>query len=164
MGLENETWEINVSFMKKLACLAGKYDVTVCVENTPFPFYSLARPEQILKLVHAVDDSHLKICLDTGHVAVFSDISVGASVRLLREEIKVFHIHDNHGQSDEHLYPHEGCIDWQDFSSAVREIGFDGVLSLEIVPKETLPTTEFEMESIKLSAIARTLAEEIARS
>ncbi len=155
---ENETWNVNVSFMTKLVKVAKKYGVTICLENTPFIDYSLATPQQILKLVREINDNNLKICLDTGHVAVFRDLSPGDSIRQLAEEIKVLHVHDNGGEKDEHLPPYEGIIDWQEFSSALKETGFDGVLSLEIVPKESLPTEEFERQSIKLAEIARKLS------
>ena len=157
-GLQDETWKANVSFMKKLVEIAKKYDVTICLENTPFPDFSIATPQQVLKLVREINDNHVKMCLDTGHVAVFHDLSLGDTIRQMAEEIKVFHIHDNGGKQDEHLYPYEGVIDWQDFSSAVKETGFDGVLSLEIVPKESLPTEEFEQQSRKLAQIAHKLS------
>ena len=137
--------------------VAKKYDVTVCVENTPFIGFSLATPEKVLKLVKKVNDEHLKICFDTGHVAVFSNLSLGDSIRHLKDEIKVLHNHDNPGENDEHLFPYKGIIDWQEFSTAVKEIGFNGILSLEIVPKESLPTVEFERQSIELAGIARKL-------
>lgn len=162
-GMEKETWEINVSFMKKILEKAKKYGVTVCLENTPFPQFSIATPGQISNLVHEIDEENLKMCLDTGHIAVFGDKFPGNAIREFKEDIKVFHIHDNGGKKDEHLSPYLGIIDWKDFSSALREINFDGNLSLEIVPKESLFTTEFEIESIKLAETARSLAEKIAR-
>lgn len=157
IGNQAETWAMNLAFMKELLQTAKEYGVTVCVENTPFPNFSLATPQQILKLVEEINDDNFKICLDTGHVAVFSDLSVGDEVRQLADKIKVFHVHDNGGKKDEHLPPHEGVIAWQDFSAALKEIGFDGVLSLEIVPKESLPTDEFERQSIALAQIAHSL-------
>ena len=163
-GMEKETWEINLSFMTKLLERAKEYQVTVCLENTPFPKFSLATPRQISNIIGEINDKNLKMCLDTGHIAVFGDKCPGNAIREFKEDIKVFHIHDNAGKKDEHLSPYLGIIDWKDFSSALKEINFDGNLSLEIVPKEILPTTEFEIESIKLAEIARSLAENIARA
>lgn len=163
-GMEKETREINLSFIKKVLEKAKKYGVTVCLENTPFPKFSLATPGQISNLIREIDEENLKMCLDTGHIAVFGDKFPGNAIREFKEDIRVLHIHDNGGEKDEHLSPHLGIIDWNDFSSALKEINFDGNLSLEIVPKESLPTTEFEIESIKLAETARTLAEKIARS
>ena len=156
-GHQDETWALNLTFMKRLLKTAKEYGVTICVENTPFPDFSLATPQQVLRLVDGINDDNFKACLDTGHIAVFSNLSVGDEVRRLSDKIKVLHIHDNGGKMDEHLPPFEGVIDWQDFSSALKEIGFDGVLSLEIVPKESLPTDEFERQSIKLAKTARSL-------
>ena len=157
-GHQDETWALNLTFMKRLLKTAKEYGVTICVENTPFPDFSLATPQQVLRLVDGINDDNFKVCLDTGHIAVFSNLSVGDEVRHLSDKIKVLHIHDNGGKKDEHLPPFEGVIDWQDFSSALKEIGFDGVLSLEIVPKESLPTDEFERQSIKLAKTARSLS------
>ena len=156
-GHQDETWALNLTFMKGLLKTAKEYGVTICVENTPFPDFSLATPQQVLRLVDGINDDNFKVCLDTGHIAVFSNLSVGDEVRRLSDKIKVLHIHDNGGKKDEHLPPFEGVIDWQGFSSALKEIGFDGVLSLEIVPKESLPTDEFERQSIKLAQTARNL-------
>lgn len=159
-GFAEKTWEVNISVMKEFLKIAKKYDVTICVENTPFTEFSLATPQQILKLVHKMDDDNFKMCLDTGHVAVFNNLTLGDSIRQIKDELKVFHIHDNQGETDEHLFPGEGIIDWFDFTSVVKEIGFDGVLSLEVVPKENLETVEFEQQSIKLAEIAHKLATE----
>ncbi len=153
-GRVEETRQLNLDFFGQLLKTAKKLGVTICVENTPFTDFSLATPQQVKALVDEINDDNFKICLDTGHVAVFPELSVGDSVRLLAKDIKVLHTHDNNGLADQHLPPFEGVINWQDFSAALKEIGFDGVLSLEVVPKETLPTHEFEGQSIALAQTA----------
>ena len=40
-------------------------------------------------------------------------------------------MHDNNGKADQHLRPGFGNIDWEDFSNALREVGFDGFLTIE---------------------------------
>lgn len=156
-GHEAETLERNISFFTRLLQTAKAYGVTICIENTPFPDFSLATPLQVLRLVRELNDSHVKMCLDTGHVAVFAQLSPADELRQMADEIRVLHVHDNGGEHDEHLPPFEGIIDWQDFSAALQETCFDGVLSLEIVPKESLPTDEFERQSIRLAEIAKAL-------
>lgn len=44
-------------------------------ENMPFKNFSLSKPCDILRFVKAIDDENFKICLDTGHVAVFEGMS-----------------------------------------------------------------------------------------
>ena len=158
-GHQKETWDINLDFMKSLLKTAKEYGVTICVENTPFAQFSLASPRQILSLVEEINDDNFKVCLDTGHVTMAGDWSVGESVRRLADKIKVLHVHDNNGKADQHLPIYDGIIDWQDFAAALRDVSFDGVLSVEVVPKESLPTHEFELESMKLAQSARKLTQ-----
>ena len=56
--------------------------------------------------------------------------------------MKVLHVHDNDGERDRHWYPYGGVIDWNDFGAALREIGFDGTLSLE---SNVIPGREREL-------------------
>jgi len=121
--------------------------------------FSISTPTQILKFVNEINDENFKICLDTGHVNVFNNLTVGDAVRELGDKIKVLHIHDNGGTDDDHLAPFSGGIDWVDFSKALKETGFDGVISLETLPDGNLDDLEYEKECIKLSGIAKKLAE-----
>jgi sugar phosphate isomerase/epimerase len=44
------------------------------------------------------------------------------------------HVHasDNHGIHDDHLVPGKGSIAWKPVVAALREIGFDGMFTLEL--------------------------------
>ena len=156
-GNAQKTWDLNVEFMTELLDYAKSQDVTICFENMPMRRFSIATPAQILKFVKLMNDEHFKICLDTGHVAVFAGLSAGEAVRELGKEIKIFHIHDNMGDRDAHMWPTTGITDWEDFVKALKEIGFDGVFSLET----RLPTTEdddqFEAECKELNQIVKDL-------
>lgn len=152
-----ETWDINLNFMRELLNTAKKYGVTICYENMPFHDFSIARPSETLKFVKAIDDENFKICFDTGHVSVFDDLSVGDEIRALGNEIRVFHVHDNICNQDLHLVPHFGVIDWDDFTKALNDIGFDGSITLETIPPRKLPDNVFEDMSKVLAKIAQNL-------
>lgn len=154
-----KTWDLNLEFMSELLKYAREQDVTICLENMPMTRFSMAKPEKILEFVKLMNDDHFKICLDTGHVAVFPELSVGNVVRELGDAIKVIHVHDNMGDRDAHLWPTRGIIDWPDFVRALREIHFDGVFSLEAGPSAELEDARFEAECIQLNGIARALLE-----
>lgn len=158
-----ETWEHNLTFFAALADYAAARDVTICVENMPMRHFSLATPERLLAFVKAVGHDGLKICLDTGHVAVFPDLTVGDEVRRLGGYIRTLHIHDNDGGSDSHAYPTQGVIDWSDFFAALEEIGYDGVLSLETAPSGGCDDEQFAQESIRLNQLLRALAKQQER-
>jgi sugar phosphate isomerase/epimerase len=63
----------------------------------------------------------LKICFDTGHAHLTGGID--AAFRSLHERIAVVHLHDNHGEKDEHLLPYEGEIDWAQAVPGFRAAG-----------------------------------------
>ena len=156
-GKEQETWDMNIAFFRALVDFSRQYGVTVCLENMPFPHFSISTPEKILEFVRSFDDEYLKICLDTGHVAVFSDLSVGEEIRRLGNYIAVLHVHDNMGDGDNHRYPTKGKIDWADVARALDDIGYNGVFSLETAPSSNLNDEQFEKESIALFQIAKTI-------
>lgn len=155
-----ETWEMNLQFMKELLKTAKEYDVVICLENMPMLNFSISTPTQIVKFVNEINDDNFKVCLDTGHVAVFEGLSPAAAVREIGDKLRVLHVHDNHGTDDDHLAPYSGIIDWEAFSKALKEVGFEGVISLETLPDGSLDDAEYEKACIKLGDIAMKLAKD----
>ncbi len=149
-----KTWELNLSFMRELLKTAKGYGVTICLENMPMHKFSIAKPKDILKMVKTINDDNFKICLDTGHVSVFPDLSVGDEVRALGEEIRTLHIHDNRFERDLHLPPFYGEINWADFAKSLKDINYDGVFSLETLPPANLDDDIFEALCIQLYKIS----------
>jgi len=158
-GDAQKTWDLNVEFMSELLAYAKTQDVTICLENMPMRRFSMATPSQILKFVKTMNDEHFKICLDTGHVAIFADLSAGDAVRELGKEIRIFHIHDNMGDSDAHMWPTKGITDWENFVKALKEIDFQGVFSLETKFQPNQEDTDFEADCLELIRIVKNLVE-----
>lgn len=154
-------WEINAEFMSRLAEVGREYGVTVCMENMPFTHQHLATPKALLDFVKTVDHPYLRMCLDTGHAAVFKKgMSPADAVRLWgKDYLRTLHVHDNDGKHDRHWIPHAegGVIDWSDFAKALQEIGYDGVLSLECGVWADTPEAQ-EQKELELAAIALKLA------
>lgn len=149
------TFDTNFNFMNKVLDVAKQYDITVCLENMPMRNFSLATPYEILDFVKLINDKHFKICLDTGHVATFPDISVAQAVRDLGNEIHAFHIHDSFPDRDLHLLPYFGKIDWAEFSTALKDINYTGGLCLETAPPHNLPNDIYEELCVILARIVK---------
>ena len=68
--------------------------------------------------------------------------------------LRTLHVHDNDGNQDLHWVPFTGVVDWDDFSKALQEIGFDSCLSIETSPpkKFTGEVLELQDRSLYLSA------------
>lgn len=155
IGKEQITWDVNVAFMKELVKTAKEYNVTVCIENMPFTELSLSKPEAILKLVREINDENFKSCFDTGHVSVFENLDCGEEIRRLGKEVRVLHVHDNKYGIDLHMLPYFGTIDWDSFSKALKDTGYDGCFLLETMPSRKLPDDIFEEMCISVAKTAK---------
>ena len=109
-----------------------KYPSTVVLENVFEP-----TPEMFRTLLDEVNSSRLKICLDIGHINVWSKVPVGEWVAVLGEDIRCMHIHDNKGDFDYHLVPGKGTINWQEFSDLIAKYQIDPDIVFEVKTLET---------------------------
>lgn len=154
----DKLWEMNYEFFGRLLEVAIKNDVVICYENMPMTALSNSRPAQILEFAKKMDSENFKVCLDTGHCSVFGE-SPADAVRLLgKKYLQVLHVHDNNGVSDFHWLPYYGVIDWNDFTKALLEIGFEGTLSLETAVSGKIPPDIRESHEIALFETAKKLA------
>ena len=159
LGLSDDTRKINVEFFKRLIKVAHEEDITICLENMPFPRFSITTPDDVMDIVNEINDDHFRMCLDTGHANMFKEHAPGAVMRKWGEYIKVLHVHDNMGNRDDHRLPYYGTIDWTDFKAALGECGFDGVFSIECAPRKALPPHVFDAAYKLYADLARSLAE-----
>jgi sugar phosphate isomerase/epimerase len=116
--------EQNASFWSEVL---EKYPSTVLLENA-HDF----TPEMLRTMVDEVNSSHLKICLDVGHVNVWSKVSLEEWIAVLGEDIRSIHVTDNKGDLDSHLPPGKGTINWQEFSDLIAKYQIDPDIVFEV--------------------------------
>lgn len=105
---------------------AAKLSTIICVENIHDK-----TPEALLLLMRAVDSPHLRVCIDTGHLNVFSKTPVEAWFDALGQYIGEVHLHDNDGASDLHLAIGEGSFDFETFFDLLKKYGVCPVYTIE---------------------------------
>lgn len=150
IGKEKNTKEANLWALKTLCKAAEKYQVYLCLENMPMLRYTLARVQDVVDLVKEINHPYLKVCLDTGHAAVFEH-PLGDAVRTIGKDLLyALHVHDNDGTGDRHWCPFDGISNWEDFAAALKEIGFEGTISLECGVKKNIPDELLDGEFIAL--------------
>ena len=149
-------YKINHDFFSALLDEALKYDVVICLENMPFSAHSIARPAEILQFIRSFDDSHMAMCLDTGHSAVLG-VPPAEALREGADLIKTLHVHDNDGRSDFHRAPYDGVIDWAAFSEALSLLPAEVPLSLETQAPAKMPSELHDYFQIGLAKIGETL-------
>jgi len=118
------------SSLEHLVLHAHHAGVTIAIENTTS---EMGDPAYKRTFVDETRLTGLRFNFDIGHAHLADGLEaerVGKAFEPLRELVVSAHIHDNHGEKDEHLPPYEGSIDWE---SAVK--------TLKSAPEENLPLT-----------------------
>lgn len=153
----------NLELFRAILPIAEEEGIILCIENMPMTRHALSPALPMYEFVRELDHPNLGMCLDTGHANVFGH-DCGDIVRAIAPVLKVLHVHDNMGDRDAHLYPFEGTVNWESFTTALREIGFDGVMSIESTLKQRDMTLDGHTDGAKKVAdIARRLANSVAR-
>ncbi len=152
--------EMNREFFGRLLRVAEEYNVIIDLENLPFPQLPISRTNEVLDFVKEMNTPFMRMCLDTGHCSFYGD-SPADSVRLIgKEYLCTLHVHDNDGPNDRHWEPGRGIIDWVDFSRALHEINFEGVVSLETgVPGDITDLAERDARERALADTVRRIAD-----
>jgi len=148
--------ELTIALLRELIPDCEAHGVIVCLENMPMTAHRISPMKNIAEAVAKIDSPYIGICLDTGHSNVFSD-NLGEVVHIAAPWLKVLHVHDNNGHSDQHLLPWLGTADWDAFARALAEVGYDGSLSFETGG----PVSGTMPESVRKAA--ETLTAEAAR-
>src|SRR5271170_8188517 len=118
--------------LEQLVVFAKHRGVTIALENTPS---EIGTPASLTQFVRETHLSDLRFCFDIGHAHVEGGVLPG--FHAMRERIVTTHIHDNHGEKDEHLLPWEGTIDWDAALGELASLTEPVPLVIEL--KETAP-------------------------
>lgn len=155
------SYETNRELFTALLPIAEEEGVILCIENMPMKAHAISRTKRMYEFVCEINHPNLGMCLDTGHANVFSD-DCGEAVHMIAPVLRTLHVHDNMGDKDAHLLPFNGTVDWESFTTALREVGFDGVLSMEAnlyQNGESPATLSYEDAARRMAKIARRLAD-----
>jgi sugar phosphate isomerase/epimerase len=123
------------SSLEHLILHAKHVGVTICVENTTS---EMGDPEYLRAFYDETRLTGLRFNFDIGHAYLADgreDERVEKGFAPLRELVIGAHIHDNHGEKDEHLPPYDGSIDWEQAVKVLKSAQ-DGKLPLLLELKE----------------------------
>lgn len=164
--------EQNVIFYRSLTPFAQKYGIKIAVENmwqvNPIGGAIVdsvcGRPEEFAAMMDALDPAYFVACLDIGHAALCGHDPADFIRTLGQGRLHALHVHDVDGINDLHTMPFLSKVDFDAVTDALREIGYDGEITLEAdkfyhrMPDAILP------EAAKLmSAAARAIADRASK-
>jgi sugar phosphate isomerase/epimerase len=164
MGGTRETADLRkrdaaFSSLEHLILHARHVGVTVCLENTNS---EMGDPAYLRAFYDETRLSGLRFNFDIGHAHLAdgpAEERIEKSFAPLRDLVASAHIHDNHGDKDEHLPPYEGSIDWERAVKTLRTAPDNFPLVLELKEK-TAPDAPGPLEQLKAAQQAWNRLEE----
>ena len=93
--------------LPSLVALAAQKNSLLAIEN----IYEES-PDILVELVNGIDSPHFGHCFDAGHWHLFGRRPMAEWLEAIEKKLFHLHLHDNHGQADEHLPVGEGTIDF----------------------------------------------------
>ena len=149
-----QTRQYAVEALDRILNEAERLSFPICVENLFPRSCSLVNPEDFDALFRRFPSARL--ALDTGHAHIGGIERIGAFIRRHAGRIGHIHASDNSGRDDEHLPIGAGSIDFPRVVKALREIGYDDTITLEVFSRDR---DYLRISREKLSAMFTAVAE-----
>ena len=124
--MKKDLIEHNIEALKPIVHMAATHGLTVVLENYKRPFDTVSNFKTLLKEVPG-----LGIHLDIGHTNMGRD-SGQSFCQFLGHHIVHVHFSDNRATEDHHMPIGVGTVDWRKTVSALKDIGYDGTITLEV--------------------------------
>lgn len=142
----------NVEFYKSLIPYCEKAGIKIAIENLFLTDKKRGRfasrfgtPETLNALIEKVDSPYAVACIDVAH-AELTGTDADKFIRKVKPGyLQALHIHDNDYITDKHLLPYSGKFNWENIMTALKDYGYEGELTLEVIgwlsmlPDELLP-------------------------
>jgi len=145
------------SSLEHLSLHAHNAGVTLCVENTTS---EMGDPAYLRAFVDETRLTTLRFNFDVGHAHLAEgseDTRIARGFEPLRNLVASVHIHDNHGEKDDHLPPYDGSIPWPAALAVLKSAPASAGLPLTLELKEKTGP-EASSLSDQLSAAAKSLS------
>ena len=141
----------NKELLNYLVPFAESFDVNIGMETfgdatrhgkRVIDFFGDSR--ELKKQFDMLDTKKKVICMDTGHTNKARNIGaddgsevpdVVESIHMFGKDLKVLHLNDNNGFTDQHLPPMlkmQGGVKWQEVFEALDAVGYDGYYNFEL--------------------------------
>jgi len=144
LGQKDDPWntralENSLTAIEHLKAFAHPLGIRILLENLQ---NEITTPEHLLEILNVGHFDRVGICLDVGHAYLANpenNIGIDAAFELLKPRIAELHLHDNHGQKDDHLWPGTAAIDWTHVAKHIATLPthIPGVLEIAHELEET---------------------------
>jgi sugar phosphate isomerase/epimerase len=132
----DQTKQYGLDGIEVIAEKADQLGLTLCLENLFPQTGSLAEPDDFVEILHRFPT--LKLTLDLGHAHIGRNRKYRSVEFIERFGDRITHIHasDNFGKEDSHLPIGAGNINFRKIVKALRKIGYDQTVTLEVFSRD----------------------------
>ena len=123
-------WEWGVEHVRDIGNYAGEAGLEIALELEPFRLSLLNSVPKMAQFVDDVNLPNVKANIDISHL-VLADASP-AELAQLKGKAAHVHISDCDGMVHGDLPPGRGVVKFAPYLQAIKELGFDGAVSLEL--------------------------------
>lgn len=137
-GRPEEEWNWAVNSMKEIYEYSEAAGILLGIEPiNRFETYFINRAEQALALAAEVGPN-CGVCLDTFHMNM-EERDMFEAIRIAKDKLVGFHVADNN-----RMAPGMGHLNWQKIVNTLREVNYNGVLSVEFcAPLDRTPANPY---------------------
>lgn len=121
-----QAWRWSVESLRQIADHAAAKDITVVVEPTSADSNLIETADDALELMRESGYANVKTMFDTFHALYRNEVS-SDYVRAMGANLVHIHLADSN-----RLAPGDGSVDFLGVLNALKEIGYDGYLTMEI--------------------------------
>ena len=125
-----QQWEWGVECVRELGQYAGERDLEIALELEPFRLSLLNSVPEMARFIDDCGLPNVKANIDISHL-VLSDTSP-ADLEVLRGRAAHVHISDCDGKVHGDLPPGRGVVKFAPYLQAIKELGFEGTISIEL--------------------------------
>ena len=137
-GLPEDEWALAVEGMKQVYAYAESKDIKIGIEPiNRFETYFVNRAAQAYALAEATGPN-CGVCLDIFHMNL-EEADWEQALRSCADRLHGFHVADNN-----RMAPGMGALNWPKIIAALKDIGYDGAVSVEFCPPlDRTPANQF---------------------
>ncbi|AGB80479.1 sugar phosphate isomerase/epimerase [Serratia sp. FGI94] len=138
VGTAEKTHENCVRILRNLSDIARNYDVKLCFELVGFNRSAVRTVEQARNIINEINDSNVGLVFDVYNLYLYQGLKNFNEIKSV-DVNKIFCVHINNGDfidvskasQENRRFCDYGVVDVNDFLKNLKEIGYDGMVSIE---------------------------------
>jgi len=121
-----QAWEWSREALREIAQTVEEYGITVAVEPTPVDSNLVEDCDDAIRIMREVDRPNVRLMFDTIHAMYRNEVPTDYVYRMADD------LHYVHLSDEDRLPPGAGRGDFVGLVEALKEVGYDGYLAMEI--------------------------------